>query len=120
MQNSVGLPKLDSAPLPDISWVREQSYRKGRPKNEDIFLLIEVSDGSLNDDRGTKAKLYAEAGIMDDWVINLRDSCMEVFRDPLDGEYQSHEIYERGHTVRPIKFPKIKLAVSKLFDWYVA
>ena len=119
VQNSIGLPELQSAPQPDLSWVREQSYRKGRPQGEDVFLLIEVSDSSLNYDRGTKAKLYAEAGIADYWVINLRDSCIEVFRDPNDGEYQSHEIYERGHTVRPLRFPKIKLAVSKLIDWHV-
>lgn len=118
VQNSIGLPELESAPQPDISWVREQSYRKGRPKGEDVFLLIEVSDSSLNYDRGTKAKLYATAGIKDYWVVNLRDSCNEVFRDPEEGEYQSHEVYERGHTVRPLRFPKIKLAVSKLFDWY--
>lgn len=118
IQSSVGLPELDSVPLPDMAWVRRRSYRKARPQANDVFLIIEVADSSLNYDRGTKARLYAEADIADYWVANLRDSSIEVFRDPVDGEYQSHEIYERGHTVRPLKFPKIKLAVSKLFDWY--
>lgn len=118
VQNSIGLPELDSAPQPDVAWVREQSYRKGRPTSEDVILVIEVSDSSLNYDRGTKAKLYAQAGIADYWVINLRDSCIEVFRDPQDGEFQSHEVFERGHTVRPLRFPKLKLSVTKLFDWY--
>ena len=118
VQNSIGLPELDSAPQPDVAWVREQSYRTGRPTSDDVFLVVEVSDSSLNYDRGTKAKLYALSGIADYWVVNLRDSCIEVFRDPQDGEYQSHEVFDRGHTVRPLKYPKLKLSVTKLFDWY--
>ena len=120
IQNSIGLLELDSAPQPDVAWVREQSYHKGRPTSDDVFLVIEVSDSSLNYDRGTKTKLYAQAGIADYWVVNLRDSCIEVFRDPQAGEYQSHEVFERGHTVRPLRFPKLKLSVTKLFDWYSA
>ena len=118
IQNSIGLPELESAPQPDVAWVREQSYREGRPTSEDVFLVIEVSDSSLNYDRAKKAKLYAESGIADYWVVNLRDSCIEVFRDPADGEYQSREVFDRGHTVRPLRFPKLKLSVTKLFDWY--
>jgi hypothetical protein len=38
--------------------------------------------------------------------------------DPQDGEYQSHEVIERGGTVRPLAFPKVKLSVTRLFDWY--
>lgn len=118
IQNSVGLPELDSAPQPDVAWVREQSYREGRPTSDDVLLVIEVSDSSLSYDRGRKAKLYAEAGIADYWVVNLRGECVEVFRDPQDGIYQSHEVFDRGHTVRPLRFPKLKLPVTKLFDWY--
>ncbi len=118
VQSTVGLPELDSVPLPDVTWVRRRSYLKARPESADLFLVIEVSDSSLNYDRGTKAKLYAAAGIADYWVVNLRDECIEVFRDPQGGEYQSHEVFDRGHTARPLKFPKLKLSVSKLFDWY--
>lgn len=118
VQSSVGLPELDSVPLPDVAWVGRRSYLKSRPEGDDVFLMIEVADSSLNYDRGAKAKLYAEASIADYWVVNLRESCIEVFRDPEDGEYQTHEIFERGNTVRPLKFPKLKLSVTKLFDWY--
>lgn len=119
VQSTIGLPELDSVPLPDVAWVRRRSYLKSRPEGADIFLVIEVSDSSLNYDRGLKAKLFAGAGITDYWVINLRGECVEVFRDPQDGSYQSHEVFDRGHTVRPLRFPKLKLPVTKLFDWYV-
>ena len=118
VQSSIGLPDFDSVPLPDIAWVLRKTYRKARPEGSDLFLVIEVSDSSLNYDRGTKAKLFANAQIADYWVVNLRDECIEVFRDPQDGEYQSREVFDRGHTVRPLRFPKLKLSVTKLFDWY--
>lgn len=118
VQSSIGLPELDSVPLPDVAWVRRGSYRNARPESADLFLLIEVSDSSLNYDRGAKAKLYAKAGVTDYWVVNLRDESIEVFRDPQEGEYQSREVFDRGHTVRPLRFPKLKLSVTKLFDWY--
>lgn len=118
VQNTIGLPELDTVPLPDVTWVRRQSFRNTRPTADDIFLIIEVADSSLNYDRGRKAKLYAEAGIADYWVVNLRDECIEVFRGPQDGTYQSHEVFDRGHTVRPLRFSKLKLSVTKLFDWY--
>lgn len=120
IQNTIGLPELDSVPLPDVVWVRERSYQKQRPQAEDIFLVIEVSDSSLNYDRTKKARLFAEAEIADYWVVNLRDNCLEVFREPVDGEYQSHEIIDRDGTVRPLAFPKIKLSLSLLFDWYAS
>ena len=118
VQSTVGLPKLESVPLPDLVWARERSYHKKRPQAEDVFLVIEVSDSSLNYDRGKKARLYAESGVADYWVVNLRDNCLEVFRDPQEGEYQSHEVIDRGGTVRPLSFPKVKLSVSRVFDWY--
>src|SRR5438093_8765665 len=118
VQNSIGLPELASAPLPDIAWVCAGAYEKQRPQADDVLLLIEVSDSSLSDDKGTKKKLYAEVGIADYWVVNLRDFCVEVFREPADGEYASHKIIERDGTVRPLAFPKVKLHLTRLFDWY--
>ncbi len=77
-----------------------------------------VSDSSLNYDRVKKAKLYAEAGVTDYWIINLRDFRVEVFRDPRNGEYESREIIDRDGTVRPLAFPKVKLHLARLLDWY--
>ena len=88
VQNSIGIPELDSAPQPDVAWVREQSYRAGRPQSSDVLLLIEVSDSSLPDDRTTKAELYAEAGVSDYWIINLQDWGIEVYRNPANGRFQ--------------------------------
>ena len=62
VQNSVGLTELDSAPQPDVALVNERDYRAHRPGPEDVLLVIEVADSSLDYDRGEKADLYAAAG----------------------------------------------------------
>src|SRR3712207_4046342 len=38
VQNSIGLPELESAPEPDVVWVRKRSYRSGRPLPSDVLL----------------------------------------------------------------------------------
>ncbi|HVA45255.1 MAG TPA: Uma2 family endonuclease [Pirellulales bacterium] len=117
VQNSIGIAPLASAPEPDIAWVREKKgYKKARPAKGDVLLLIEVSDSSLDDDRGTKAKLYATAGIKDYWIVNLQDHCVEVRRDPWRGRYRALQTFTAGEEVRPLVLPKIALSVSELFS----
>ena len=65
VQNSIGLPALQSAPEPDIAWVVERDYSRGRPTAADVLLVIEVAESSLKNDIGEKADLYAAAGIAD-------------------------------------------------------
>ena len=54
-----------SEPQPDFALVRRpwRGYPHTHPEPDDIFLLIEVSDSSLEFDRTVKLELYARAGI---------------------------------------------------------
>ena len=115
VQGSFGIPLLDSVPQPDIAWLKPGHYRTQRPLPEDVLLVIEVADSSLAKDRGIKAKLYAEAGIPDYWIVNLRDRTIEVHRDPQGSSYRSLEIRRIGEEVRPLAFPDVALSVSTLF-----
>ncbi len=114
-QNSLGIPELESIPEPDLFWVRKRDYSKVRPTVEDVFLLIEVADSSLSFDRGKKADLYAEAGIADYWIANVKQRVIEVHRQPVDGRYQEIETYAVGQSVAPLEFPEIKLAVGDVW-----
>lgn len=115
IQNTVGLPELDSIPLPDVVWVREKSYRAGRPQSADVFLVIEVADSSLKYDRDVKSEVYAEAGIKDFWIVNLRDFCVEVYRKPTGGTYGEKRTYHVGDTVESLAIPGAILEVGRLF-----
>jgi Uma2 family endonuclease len=114
IQNSIELPTTLCVPEPDITWVKNRSYLKARPKAADVLLLIEVADSSLDYDRGEKAELYARARIADYWIINLAEICVEVFREPHRGRYRSLRTFEPGDTISPLAFPKISLNVADL------
>ncbi len=115
VQGSLGIPALDSVPEPDLSWLRREDYSARRPTPEDVLLVVEVSDSSLDKDRGLKARLYAEAGITDYWVVNVKDRCVEVRRDPQGTAYRPVVVFKPGEQVHPLAFPDLALPVSRLF-----
>jgi Uma2 family endonuclease len=115
VQNSVGVPELDSAPEPDLAWVRRRRYRRARPKGSDVLLLVEVSDSSLEFDRGPKASLYASARIADYWLVNVRGRCVEVRREPSDDGYAQLRTYRPGEVIHPLAFAGLAFPVSLLF-----
>jgi Uma2 family endonuclease len=74
----------DSEPEPDIAVVRgeRRQYLDHHPGPQDVPLLIEVADSSLQRDRTLKKRLYAAAGILVYWIVNLIDNQIEVYTDP--------------------------------------
>jgi Uma2 family endonuclease len=115
VQGSIGIQGFASQPQPDFAWLVPRRYRTLRPTPADILLLVEVSDSTLNKDRGRKARLYARAGIADYWIVNIKERTIEVRRDPVGSNYQSIVIYKVGDEVHPLAFPDVSLAVSRLF-----
>lgn len=115
VQNSVGLLKLVSAPEPDLAWVKEKSYRKGRPKAADVLLIIEVAKTSRDYDLGEKADLYAAAGIREYWVVDLVELSLVIHRAPRGGRYRSIESHSGDTEVSPRTVPEAKLRIRQLF-----
>ncbi len=96
--NSIGLPRSHSRPQPDITLLkwREDLYEGKRPAPEDVLLIVEVSDSTLNYDRKDKLRLYAEAGIAEYWIANLVEGVIEVHTGLADGKYASTRRARRG------------------------
>lgn len=82
-QDPIALPS-GSEPEPDFAIVRLRSdnYLSGHPTPEDILLVIEITDSSLDYDREVKRSLYAEAGIAHYWLFNLLEQCLEAYSEP--------------------------------------
>ncbi len=116
VQNSIGLPDSESAPQPDVAWVKAKSYREERPAAEDVLLLIEVSDSSLLYDQSEKARIYAEAGIPEYWIVNIPQFCVESYREPAGETYQTIVRYDMTDCLSPSAFPGVKLLVRDLFQ----
>lgn len=90
----------DSEPEPDLSIVRgeRRMYSDRHPGAEDVELVIEVADSSLERDRTIKKRIYARAGIPVYWIVNLPERQIEVYSKPdnKDGEqsdYQQCQIF---------------------------
>lgn len=78
--NPVRIPDRDSEPEPDISVARgvPNDYIKHHPGPEDLALVVEVSQWTLQADRAL-AETYIGGGIPVYWLLNLRDRQLEVY-----------------------------------------
>jgi Uma2 family endonuclease len=70
----------DSEPEPDVMIVRgdTRQYLHRHPGPQDLALVVEVADATLQRDQTTKKRLYAHAGIPVYWIVNLPEGKIEV------------------------------------------
>lgn len=103
-------------PEPDIALLkpREDFYTKSHPTPADVLLLIEVSDSTVEYDRETKKTLYAEAGIAEFWLINLKNKTIEVYTQPKNSSYYSARILESGETIESAAIENLTLTVEEI------
>ena len=75
----------NSEPEPDIVVVRgdTRQYLDRHPGAEDIGIVIEVSDTTLQRDRTVKKRIYARAGIAIYWIVTLVEEQVEVYSQPI-------------------------------------
>ncbi|MEM9258949.1 MAG: Uma2 family endonuclease, partial [Bacteroidota bacterium] len=53
-----------------------------KPSSSEVFLIAEVANSSLKDDRTIKVELYAEANLAEYWIVNLVNRQIEVHLNP--------------------------------------
>jgi Uma2 family endonuclease len=107
IRNPVRLDEF-SEPEPDVMLLRYRPdyYSKRHPGPEDVFLLIEVADASLDYDRD-KLPIYGRAGIAEVWIVNLVDQTIEVYREPHFTGYRSKAVLRAGNKATPQAFPDV-------------
>jgi Uma2 family endonuclease len=76
--------------------------------------VIEVAKSSLAYDRGTKARLYAEAGAPEYWIVNLVDRVVEVHSEIRGGAYRKIIPHGPEATIAPASFPEVQIPLSQL------
>ena len=71
-------------PQPDLAVLRRAGGLAGAwlPKPQDVLLVIEVADTSLERDRDVKMPRYAAAGIPEAWLVDLVADAISVYRGP--------------------------------------
>ena len=103
-------------PEPDLALLREQAdfYRSYDAGPEDVLLVIEVSDSSVDYDRNEKLPRYAAAGIPEVWLTILPERVIEAHTEPAGGRYTQMRTFRPGETISPGCFPDIALAVDEI------
>lgn len=85
-QQPITLPP-NGEPEPDGAIVRGtiDDYLQEKPEAHDVSCVIEVADNSLNRDRVSKQRIYADAAIPQYVIINLVEKVVEVYEKPAAG-----------------------------------
>jgi len=114
-QNPVHLDEFNE-PEPDIALLKPRAdfYTESLPTPADVLLLVEVSDSTVEYDRETKKILYAEAGIAESWLINLKNNTVEFYSSPRNGNYRLAKVLEKGETIRSEAIEKLSLRVEEI------
>ena len=98
-----------SEPEPDVTLLKPRTgdYADRHPRPEEVLLVVEVADTSLDFDQETKLPLYARAEIPEYWVVALRDKQVHVFRAPEGEQYTTHETYDPDDEVAARTLPAL-------------
>src|SRR5574343_793866 len=111
IQSPIQLGDL-SEPEPDLALVNADTndYTTRHPSAADVLLVVEVSDSTLRFDKTTKLRLYASHVIPEYWIVNLIDNCLEVYRQPQDGEYLDKTVLSKSDSLTLQALPDIHIA----------
>ncbi len=104
-------------PEPDLVVLNREcaKFVSGNPQPDDIRLLVEIADSSLNFDLNVKAALYARAGIIEYWVLDVTGRCLYCHRNPGSGRYGSAVIYNEHESIAPLAAPAAAFCPAQAF-----
>lgn len=105
-----------SEPEPDVMLLKPAAddYTLRHPQPADVFLLVEVSDSTLELDQVEKIPAYGRAGVIEVWIVNLQNTTIEVYREPHFNGYTSKTTLHAGDQAKPQAFPDVTVDVGGL------
>ncbi len=103
-------------PEPDLSILkrRDDCYEYLLPQPQDIYLLIEVSVTTIDDDRNIKSVRYGRAGIIELWIVDIEAQLVEVYRNPSANGYESIQQFRPGESISPLAFSDLVISVDAI------
>jgi Uma2 family endonuclease len=99
----------ESQPQPDLVLCRPGRYRDRHPTVNDIYLVVEVADTTLDFDLADKRALYSSAGIAEYWVIDVQ--AKKLTRLVKNGVEQPVS----DTRISPAAFPDASIDLAELF-----
>lgn len=94
IQNPLVLNEYDLS-QPDLAiYAKEVLLNlKQHPTADMVQLLVEVADSSYAKDKELKLPKYAQANVVQVWIVNLKARQVEVYQNPRQDKYLSTTVY---------------------------
>ena len=107
-----------SEPQPDLAILqhRDDFYAASHPVADDVLLVIEVADSSVEYDREEKMPRYAAAQIPEAWLVDVSSKVVEQYWQPRNGKYLLKRLIEPGDMFVAQSITNLELAVDAIFD----
>ena len=107
-----------SQPQPDLAILqyRADFYAQAHPVADDVLLVIEVSDTTVDYDRDEKLPRYATANIPAAWLIDVQNLTIEHYTQPRNGKYLVKKLVEQGDTLVAQSIEALQLDVDRIFE----
>ncbi len=104
-------------PEPDLIVLNRESSDivSGNPQPRDLSLVVEIADTTLTFDLTIKAALYARAGIVEYWVLDVAARRLFVHRNPASGKYTAVTVYSENEGVAPVAAPTAEFRPAQAF-----
>jgi Uma2 family endonuclease len=104
-----------SEPEPDLAVIASDvdaaMFKLRHPKGHELALAVEVSDTTLRGDLTIKRDLYARAGVLEYWVLDLNARRLIVHCNPVGGVYLESFVRSEDESVA---FEGAQIPVSKM------
>ena len=101
---------------PDVALLRRRTdfYTSGLPSPDDVLLVVEVADTSLESDRTIKVPGYARAGILEALLVDITTDHVEVYRTPTPEGYRDLRRVGPGDELTLLAFPDVCLSAARV------
>ncbi|MBI4468217.1 MAG: Uma2 family endonuclease [Acidobacteria bacterium] len=117
VQNPIQLTDY-TEPQPDIAVLcpREDFYAHALPLPEDVLLVVEVAEASLEYDRGEKVPRYAQMRIPEVWLVDVERETVTQYTNSDGSRYAGEQTLARGqHLDSPNTLGALRLSIDAIF-----
>lgn len=115
VQNPIRLSD-SSEPQPDLALLRWRAddYADAHPRADEVLLVVEVADTTLEFDRDTKLPLYARHEISEVWLVDVVKQEVTRYFEPDRSGYRRRLIL--NGVVAPLQLPDCPIDLGALWQ----
>lgn len=115
VQNPIVLDE-GTEPQPDLSLLKTRPDPAGElPGPDDVLLVVEVSDTTLDYDQKIKLPRYGRSSIPEVWIVDLQSRRVEVYSEPFYEGYQERRTVGAGEQVQAVTIESLGLPAEEVF-----